>query len=77
MGDMPSKPFPWGCSHCGTRTVVENTEDYVVNIKRNGKFHVVTVKNAMVPRCSSCGGKVLTEKVCQQIEQQIADILED
>jgi DNA-binding transcriptional regulator YiaG len=71
-----AKPFPWTCLHCGTRTVNPVTEDYVTKTGYDGKTYEVCVANAVIPSCSHCGRKVLTDSVNRQISAALRAKLE-
>ena len=44
-----SRPFPWLCSDCVTRTVVPTVIDFTTKVKHDGVIHV------MVRHIVSCG----------------------
>lgn len=67
MNTRRAKPFPWGCAHCGARTVRPITEDYVTKVNHEGKIYGIRVPNAVVPCCSQCGRKVLTQSLSGRI----------
>ena len=69
-------PFPWTCLHCGTRTVTPVTEDSVTEIGHDGKTYEVCVANAVIPTCSHCGRKVLTDRVNRQTSAALRAKLE-
>lgn len=75
MKKRNAKPFPWGCSHCGTRTVVAAAEDYAAEICHDGKAYDICVPNALVPKCSECGRKVLTNSLSQQVYDALREKL--
>lgn len=64
---IKTKPFPWTCVSCGTKTVMPRIEDYNAEQRYDGKPYSISVPNAEIPTCTQCGGKVLTDRVNRQI----------
>ena len=79
MREQPrkSKPFPWHCLYCGTPTVMPQKEDYSINLWRNGKKCEVTIKNAEVPRCTTCNWGVETSRLSEQIDMAAQEMTKD
>ena len=58
-----SRPFPWPCSDCFTRTVVPTVIDYTAKVKHDGVIHELHLPAIEVPRCQTCGNLVITTDV--------------
>ena len=70
-----AKPFPWSCVNCGTKTVQPVTEEYVAQVAHDGKTYSVCVPAAVIPTCSRCARKVLTESVNGKIDAALREQL--
>lgn len=58
-----SRPFPWLCSDCSTKTVVPTVIDYTAKVKHDGVVHELHLPAIEVPRCQTCGNLVVTTEV--------------
>lgn len=61
------RPFPWRCRKCGQHLVYPTTISYDEEVRYDGRLHAFTIPNLTLPVCQSCGEKVFTEKVEDQI----------
>ena len=60
-------PFPWRCRHCGKDEVIMASAAYNAELRHDGRLYSFTIPHLHVPVCQSCGEKVFTEKVDDQI----------
>jgi putative zinc finger/helix-turn-helix YgiT family protein len=61
------RPFPWRCRQCGKSRVVMTTISYDAEVRHDGRVYTLTLPHLDIPACQSCGEKVFTEKVDDQI----------
>lgn len=61
------RPFPWRCRHCSRMEVAMTTMRYVTEVRHDGRLHTFTIPKLKIPVCRSCGEKVFTEQVDEQI----------
>jgi putative zinc finger/helix-turn-helix YgiT family protein len=66
-----SRPFPWPCSNCVTRTVVPAVIEYTAKVKHDGVIHELHFPALEVPRCQTCGETVITTAVDEQINEAL------
>ncbi len=69
---MNVEPFPWRCRTCNKIEVFVASIDYTTDILYQGKLLPLTVLDLQVPICLSCGVKVFTEEVDNQISNAFA-----
>lgn len=66
-----SRPFPWPCSDCFTRTVVPTVIDYTAKVKHDGVIHELHLPAIEVPRCQTCGNLVCTTEVDERVNDAL------
>ncbi len=66
-----SRPFPWLCSDCVTRTVVPTVIDYTAKVKHDGVIHELHLPKIEVPRCQTCGNLVVTTEVDERVNDAL------
>jgi len=66
-----SRPFPWLCSDCVTRTVVPTVIDYTAKVKHDGVIHKLHLPKTEVPRCQTCGNLVVTTEVDERVNDAL------
>lgn len=66
-----SRPFPWPCSDCCTRTVVPTVMDYTAKVKHDGVIHELHLPGIEVPRCRTCGNLVVTTEVDERVNDAL------
>ena len=66
-----SRPFPWPCSNCVTRTVVPTVRDYTARVKQDGVVHELHLPSVEIPRCQTCGETVITTAIDEQINDAL------
>ena len=65
---ISQRPFPWRCANCGKRAVhLSRVKKYEAAVRHDGRLYSFTVPEIECPICDSCGAKVFTEAVDQQI----------
>ena len=69
---MVIEPFPWRCRTCNETQVFIACIEYTIDILYNGQLIAVTIPHLQIPICSSCGEKVFTELVDEQINDVFA-----
>jgi putative zinc finger/helix-turn-helix YgiT family protein len=69
------RPFPWRCRHCGESQVVMTKVSYDAEVRHDGRLCTFTVPDLDIPVCQSCGTKVFTEKVDDQISAALRSFL--
>lgn len=70
------RPFPWRCRRCGKSQVVLTSMSYDAEVRHDGRTYTFTVPHLNIPVCQACGGKVLTEKVDDQINAALRSHLQ-
>src|SRR5438552_17888316 len=66
-----SRPFPWLCSDCGTRTVVPTVVDFTAKVKHDGVIHELHLPQIEVPQCQTCGSQVVTPEVDERVNDAL------
>jgi putative zinc finger/helix-turn-helix YgiT family protein len=66
-----SRPFPWPCSNCLTRTVVPTVTAYTARVKHDGIVHELHFPALEIPRCQTCGETYTTAAVDDQISDAL------
>jgi putative zinc finger/helix-turn-helix YgiT family protein len=69
--EMPSRPFPWLCADCVTRTVVPSVIDYTAKVKHDGVIYELPLPKTEVPRCQTCGNLVVTTEVDERVNDAL------
>lgn len=64
---ISERQFPWRCAECGDKAVRLTRTEYGASVRHDGRLYSFTVPELEIPICSSCGAKVFTEEVDQQI----------
>ena len=64
---VSQRPFPWRCHECGKREVQPARIPYEATLRHDGRLHSFTIPEIELPVCGSCGAKIFTEDVDQQI----------
>ena len=65
------RPFPWRCRRCGNEQVFPATLSYDAEVSHDGRLHQLNIAKLQIPVCGSCGAKVFTEKVDDQINASL------
>jgi len=65
------KPFPWRCPRCGLEEVRPSVTPYAAEVKHDGRVHEVAVDRLEIPTCQSCGARVFSKHVDDQISQAL------
>ena len=65
------KPFPWRCPKCGLKEVRPSVAPYAAEVKHDGRVHEVAIDQLEIPTCQSCGEKVFSKHVDDQISQAL------
>ena len=65
-----TKPFPWKCSQCRQRTVVQAVVPYATNVEHDGRAYLVEIPDLAVARCENCGEIVLDDAANRRISEQ-------
>ena len=65
------KPFPWRCPSCGLKEVRPSVAPYAAEVKHDGRVHEVAIDRLEIPTCQSCGEKVFSKHVDDQISQAL------
>src|SRR5262245_3007484 len=66
-----SRPFPWPCASCMTRTVFPAILDYTATVKHEGAVHELRLPALEIPRCRTCGEVVITSAVDEKINDAL------
>jgi transcriptional regulator with XRE-family HTH domain len=69
--ERKSRPFPWPCSNCLTRTVVPTVSDYTAKVKHDGVVYEFHFPELEIPRCQTCGETYTTTA----IDERVSDAL--
>jgi putative zinc finger/helix-turn-helix YgiT family protein len=64
-----TKPFPWKCGACRSRSVVPTTVNYTTEIEHDGRAYSVTVADLEVLRCQQCGEMILDDAANRRISE--------
>jgi len=64
---VTQRPFPWRCHECGEKSVTLSRIRYEATLRHDGRLHSFTVPELELPVCVSCGAKVFTDAVDEQI----------
>ena len=70
------RPFPWRCRDCGEEAVKLSCSDYQAEVRHDGRLHSFLVRNLEAPTCQSCGVRVFTESVDEQINGALREHLQ-
>jgi putative zinc finger/helix-turn-helix YgiT family protein len=71
QNERPSRPFPWPCANCLTRTVVPTVIVYTAKVKHDGTVHEFHFPALEVPHCQTCGETYSTTAVDEQISDAL------
>jgi ribosome-binding protein aMBF1 (putative translation factor) len=63
----PPRPFPWRCNDCAKKSVEISHVSYDAQVRHDGRLHEFVVPKLEIPVCASCGTKVFTEAVDEQV----------
>src|SRR5688572_4791247 len=66
-----SRPFPWPCSDCFTRTVVPAVIEHTAKVKHDGTVYELHFPALEIPRCKTCGETYTTPAVDEQINDAL------
>jgi len=69
--ETQSRPFPWLCADCVTRTVVPSLIDYTAKVKHDGVIYELYLPRIEVPRCQTCGNLVVTTEVDERVNDAL------
>lgn len=69
--DRKSRPFPWLCSKCATRTVTPTLSDFTINVKHDGVIHELHLRQIQVPQCQTCGNQIVTTEIDEQVNDAL------
>lgn len=64
---VSQRPFPWRCHECGELAVGLSRIKYEATLRHDGRLHSFTIPELELPVCGSCGAKVFTDAVDEQI----------
>ena len=70
------RPFPWRCRDCGEKAVKLSCSDYQAEVRHDGKLHSFLIPKLEAPTCQSCGERVFTETVDEQINVALREHLQ-
>lgn len=65
------KPFPWRCAKCGSREVFPVSQRYEFNASYDGRSYQFAVDRLEIPTCRSCGERVFSKNVNEEIDRTI------
>ena len=71
QNERRSRPFPWPCSDCFTRTVVPTVIDYTAKVRHDGVIHEFHLPAIEVPRCQTCGNLVITSAIDERVNDAL------
>jgi hypothetical protein len=71
--ETKSRPFPWLCPNCVTKTVVPTVIDHTFKVKHDGAIHELHLPEIEVPRCRTCGELIITTAV----DERVNDVLRE
>lgn len=66
-----SRPYPWLCVDCFTRTVVPAVRDETFRVKHDGVIHELHLANIEIPRCQTCGNQIVTTEVDERVNDAL------
>jgi DNA-binding transcriptional regulator YiaG len=66
-----SRPFPWLCSDCVTRTVVPTVIDFTAKVKHDAVIHELHLPGIEVPRCQTCGDLAITTAIDERVNEAL------
>lgn len=69
--ERQSRPFPWPCSDCLTRTVVPTVIEHKAQVKHDGVVYELHFPALEIPRCQTCGEIYSTTAVDEQINDAL------
>jgi len=69
--DDRSRPFPWLCANCHTRSIVPAVIDYTAKVKHDGVVHELHLRDLEVPRCQNCDETVITTVADERINDAL------
>ena len=61
------RPFPWRCPRCMKKTVCPVVMPYRARTAHDGQTYELEIAALEIPRCSSCGELVFSNRVDEQI----------
>ena len=65
------KPFPWRCPKCGSREVSPSAQPYKFSANYDGRIYQFEVDSLDIPTCRSCGERVFSKTVNDEIDKAI------
>jgi len=71
---MSHKPFPWKCSNCGNKSVVETTGPFSAIVEHDGIKYQIEIPELSVPRCTECGEGVLDDVANRKISERLREL---
>jgi putative zinc finger/helix-turn-helix YgiT family protein len=70
-GETRTRPYPWHCVTCGTRTVVPTVMDHVAKVKHDGTIYELQLHNIEVPQCPTCSETYPTAAVDDRVSDAL------
>ncbi len=65
------KPFPRQCHKCGQQEVRPVASPYTAEVKHDGRLHKIEIAELEIPTCQSCGERVFSRRVNNEISQAL------
>jgi len=71
----PQRPYPWRCRECGKKSVSLGKTKYDAEVRHDGRLHTFIIPALEIPICQSCGAKVFTGTVDEQVNSALRKYL--
>ena len=71
MEARKTKPFPWICPDCRTKTVSPVQRDYRTSTEHEGAGYEITIHGVQVPTCSQCGQAIITSELSERVSAEL------
>jgi putative zinc finger/helix-turn-helix YgiT family protein len=73
---MPAtKPFPWKCGHCRSRSVRPASIEYTADFEHDGREYALKIPGLSVLRCENCGEVLLDDDANRRISEEMREHL--
>lgn len=66
--NQKEKEFPWQCPKCLKRTVMRDKLDLSIEVRYEGRLHVISLKGLPAAVCSSCNERVFTSEADEAVD---------
>jgi putative zinc finger/helix-turn-helix YgiT family protein len=66
-GPVRSRPFPWYCPNCREAAVYPERMLFKTEVKHDGRTYPLELPDLEVPRCRSCGQRVISHAVDDEV----------